>query len=137
MSLDRRIKKIANNSSNTFAKSFQKSFEYTDTRNLLYRIGNNGSRLLTITNFSLVGVDESFWNQVRHLGDVFYFMPDQAIADIKVEEKSLLKDTVVERYKVHIDFVFSGVIFDQENNKLTIPQFVVKIIIKYLDENKF
>ena len=57
-------------------------------------------------------------------------MLDQATAIIKVEEKSLLKDTVVERYKVNIDFVFSGVIFDQKNNKLTIPQFEVKIIIK-------
>ncbi|MBT4989757.1 MAG: hypothetical protein HOM96_04415 [Rickettsiales bacterium] len=126
LSLDQRIKKITNNSSKTYAKSFQKSFEYNDARNLLYRVGNNGSRLLTINDINLVGVDESFWNQVKHLGDVFYFMPDQAVAIIKVEEKSLLKDTVVERYKVTIDFVFSGVIFDQENKKLTIPQFVVK-----------
>ena len=126
LSIDQRIKKIANNSSSSFAKSFHKNFEYNDTRNLLYRIGNSGSRLVTISNITLVGVDESFWNQVKHLGDVFYFMPDQAVAIIKVEEKSLLKDTVVEKYKVNIDFVFSGVIFDQENNKLTIPQFEVK-----------
>ena len=110
----------------SFAKSFQKNFEYNDTRNLLYRIGSSGSRLITVSNLTLVGVDESFWNQVKHLGDVFYFMPDQAEAIIKVEEKSLLKDPVVERYKVNIDFVFSGVIFDQQNNKLTIPQFEVK-----------
>ena len=126
MSLDRRIKKIANNSSNTFAKSFQKSFEYTDTRNLLYRIGNNGSRLLTITNFSLVGVDESFWNQVRHLGDVFYFMPDQAIADIKVEEKSLLKILLLKDIKCILILFFLELFLIKKNNKLTIPQFVVK-----------
>jgi type IV secretory pathway component VirB8 len=126
LSLDQRLKKIANNSSSSFAKVFQKNFEYNDTRNLLYRIGNSGSRLLTVSDINLVGVDESFWNQIKHLGDVFYFMPDQAEAIIKIEEKSLIKDTVVERYKVHIDFVFSGVIFDQKNNKLTIPQFEVK-----------
>ncbi|MBT4921486.1 MAG: hypothetical protein HON23_00540 [Rickettsiales bacterium] len=126
LSLDQRIQKIANNSSKSFSKNFQKTFEYNDARNLLYRVGKNGSRLLTVSDITLLGVDESFLNQIKNFGDVFYFMPDQAEAIIKIEEKSLVKDPVIERYKVHIDFVFSGVIFDQENKKLTIPQFVVK-----------
>ena len=135
LSLDRRVKKIAGNSTPEVTKKFQKIFEANDSSNVIYRVGVNGSRLATIENFELIGVDESFLNQFLKFGNVRYFIPSNAIAKIKVVEKSLIKETVTEFYNVNIDFVFSGVIFSNyqsekdgkmvDHQNIEIPQFYV------------
>lgn len=127
LKIDSRIRKVANNTTKEISDNFANIFYQTSIENPLYRFGNSGRRRVDFKQINLTGIDESFANQIKSFGRKAFKLPTDATVFFNTEERNFLGEVKVQRWRAKIDFIFSGVILQEDKNRkeISIPQFVI------------
>ncbi len=127
LKIDGRIRKISNNTTKEIAKVFADNFSQNNKKNPVYRFGKSGTRRVEFGPITLLGIDESFLNQVKSFGKKVFKLPSEAIVSFTTIEKNFLGDVTKEKWTVRVNFLFSGVLLEDNGGKrkMSIPEFTI------------
>jgi type IV secretory pathway component VirB8 len=125
LELDKRFKKVANNSTRDIALDYQRVFDRNTELNPISRIGRTGIRRVKLEDVKFKIKKPTFLEQIQNFNK-FNSLPRAAIVTFSAKETNTEKNTKsTVKWQVNIDFNYSGVNIDRRNNKMSLKEFIV------------
>ena len=123
LDIDRRIKKISNNSTIEVTREYQKLFSLNNARNPIKRLGKSGSRKIEVTNIEINIKKQSLWEKAINFKKLASL---PRFATIYYKSTEAVGSRISTEYRqVNMGFNYSGVIINHSENSFILEKFIV------------
>jgi type IV secretory pathway component VirB8 len=125
LTLDNRVKKVANNSTSDVSKEYKKTFDTNNPNHPITILGKNGERTVKLVSFIFHEKPKTKKEENLFATILESDLPEKATLTIEVSDKKLTTDLTKQLWQVDIAFAFSGIIVNKITNNVTLSKFMV------------
>lgn len=123
LKIDNRLRKVTNNSTREIAKEFQGSFDASDAKNPIKRLGKAGSRKINILSVDLDIKEQTLFEKITRINKIIE-LPRSAVIRYEAKELSSRREKE-EVWEAEISFNYAGVIINKESKEMILTDFTV------------